>query len=131
MTEPPATPPEQAADVAEHDPQPEVEPAPSCEFCGWIDYDGGWVHIRPGDPTVGVPGDPGRTDTPLCGFCDISQTVEAWLHGSRGKPPAIIDQMRSFNLLRVDMVRLVRQLATPPNNTPESPVDNGGECGRG
>ena len=84
------------------------DPPPTCYFCGWIDYEQtGWIVDRPGLGTACVPTDPGHDDYRVCGFCDISEIVTAWLHGARGKPSEIIDQMRCFNLLRSETIRIV------------------------
>ena len=89
----------------------------SCDFCGWFDHErSGWVEDRPARETAVVPTDPGHGPHRLCGFCDISETVSAWLDGCRPKPFAIIDQMRGFNLLRADMFRVMRDLGNAGKN---------------
>jgi hypothetical protein len=80
--------------------EPAAEPVPACDFCGWI-------ADRPPLDTACVPTDPGHRGYRVCGFCDISEIVTLWLNGACAKLPATIDQMRGFNLLRTETIRIV------------------------
>lgn len=96
-----ATPPEPAGD------------APACDFCKWIDYGRtGWVARRPGCYGFGYQ---------LCGFCDVSATVDQWHTDTTEKPAAIIDQMRGFNILRDEISRQIDRLVDSFERTAHDP----------